>query len=244
MKNTYILNVKTDQLRANVLFAYLLAMPSSLGAPVVALKHKLRQALVGELVRGDSMDAAGALCDVVGEEAVALAALTGDFIHIHEAARVAVSISQEARSASSWRDRILDVHEMNIDEVSPSAKFVVAPFGGSGGYAAWFLYRRTMLAGGVTEAGAKGGLHEFKHHAKEFRVRIDGKVERVKCLPPLVFFLTLVYYGEESADIKPDWVLPERRAAFSRARLRFEKDEMDRLMRGFSAAIGPVDAAR
>lgn len=237
----YFFNVYTDQKFGDYLAGLLLGTP----APSVAvdraayLKKKLSLALVAEGHRaGPKMNTCRPLCELFGAQAVAHAALAHDWRLIAEQLfGVPLALRGEPKRARRWREPPLEVFEMAIIDVSPCAHFIVAPFDGEdGGYTTWFLYERTMLAGGVSRDGAKAALREFSHHAKTFRVLLDGRVQRVRCLPPLVLFASLLLFGEHVESAHPDWVRRDRRPAFTRA-----SKSLGNMIRGrvFSAR-GPV----
>lgn len=223
MHNDYFINVLSDSSFGDLVAGLLLGMdPKDHPARerVEQCKAQVRQLLVAEGHRaGPAMNTARALSEFVGPHALAQAALANDWrLVLEQVYGVSTPLRGERDGLRRWKTPPLEVFEMAIADVSPRAPFVVAPFGSDDGvYATWFLYERTMMAGGVTCEGAKAALREFRHHAKTFRVLLDGRVQRVRCLPPMILFVTLRLFGEHAENAQPGWVRRDRRPAFTRA---------------------------
>jgi hypothetical protein len=242
VQNDYYINVLTDAAFGDLTAGLLLGMDqphAALRERVERFKQDVRAALVAEGRRaGPTMNTARALTSLLPAQALAQAALANSWrLVLEQVFGVSTRLRGEPERARRWKTPPLEVFEMEISDVSPRAPFVVAPFElEDGAYATWFLYERTMMEGGVSREGAKAALRMFSHHAKTFRVLLDGRVQRVRCLPPVILFISLRLFGEDLESAYPEWVQRERRPAFTRASKSFHHSIRGRVFSAMGAA--------
>lgn len=242
IQNDYYINVLTDSAFGDLTAGLLLGLKPPHPAVRERFEHFKRDlgaALVAEARRaGPTMNTARALSALLPPQALAHAALAKNWrLVLEQVFGVSTRLRGEPERAGRWKTPPLEVFEMEISDVSPRAPFVVAPFDPEdGAYVTWFLYERTMMAGGVSREGAKAALRMFSHHAKTFRVLLDGRVQRVRCLPPVILFISLGLFGEDAESVHPDWVQRERRPAFARVSKSFHHTIRARLFSAMGAA--------
>ena len=249
IRSDYSINVYADDMFGDALTGVILGEKPAdrpAGRVLARIQEQLRTALAAEGRRaGPAMSSSRALCEVVGAEAVAHVALARDMRLVFEKLYgVRLPLRGEPSRPRRWRVAPLEVFEMEIPDVPPRAPFVVAPYDvEDGAYVTWFLYERAMTAGGVSREGAKAALREFGHHARTFRVLLDGRIQRVRCLPPVILFITLQLFAEHAECVYPAWVARERRPAFSRASKAFYQTIRGRVLPAMATVPAASEAA-
>lgn len=206
-------------------------------------EKRLRAALVTAAQRqGAQINVGDVLGEFLSPSAIAHGALAGhDRLVAEQVLGMSCPLRGQGVGRPRWKTPPLEVFEADIPDISPAAPFVVAPLGSEDGqYARWFLYGRTMMAGGVTREGIKNALRMFSHHGRTFRVLLDGRVQRVRCLPPQILFITLQLFGEHAATTYPHWTHPERRASLTRASQRFYDEIRGRVFSATARASSSV----
>jgi hypothetical protein len=111
-----------------------------------------------------------------------------------------------------WQTAPLEVFQESLGGGRLDVHFAIAPDTHVPHiYEKWCLYGQTMAGAGVTEEAIRVMLKSFKGQARTLRVLLEGRVQRVRCLPLTVALAILPAFSSKTLERHPAWVLPERR---------------------------------
>ena len=235
----------TRAVASEALVGKLLGMKSAALAPpyregLALSQDRLRQGLVeAGRARGAGLDVYAVLRDVVGADALVHCFALGESdLLLRRLLGAAVPGDVEGQRIQERRESnppFVLLHRAGPDG-APAIPVIVAPDPQEPGeYTEWAPYELAMKAAGATDEGVRAFRSSCRHKQKRMRVRIEGNIQRVYCVPFGFFLIVLRELGDH-----PNWVKPESRAWLASMHSATEEEPIGEVIAEHVATLASV----
>jgi catechol 2,3-dioxygenase-like lactoylglutathione lyase family enzyme len=192
-------------------------LPSPYREGLASTQARLRQRLVEEgRAHGAGLDVYSVLREIIGADALLhFAALVDADLFLRRVYGAPLPDDVEGQRISRRRESNPPFTLLTSTRGGfPAVPVIVAPDPDEPTeYTEWAPYRLAMEAAGATEQGIRAFAKSFWLHRKRHRVRVDGRIERLSCLPLGAMLCIIHLLGTGGGE----WLKSEHRAQLARA---------------------------